>query len=65
MGGSLAMSHLTDILNYLGLFVLPIKPRINNVHKVISGDIIDDVFIMDLLKEQAKQLSSFHCLDHL
>jgi NAD(P)H-dependent FMN reductase len=64
MGGSLAMSHLTDILNYLGLFVLPIKPRINNVHKIITEDKIDDLFIMNLLKEQAAQLSKFHCLSN-
>lgn len=62
MGGSLAMSHLSDILNYLGLFVLPIKPRINNVHKIITEGKIDDIFIMNLLKQQAEQLSKFHCL---
>jgi chromate reductase, NAD(P)H dehydrogenase (quinone) len=62
MGGALAISHLTDILNYLGMFVLPIKPRLAGVNKMIhEGKLANDLY-MSLLQMQAKQLVDFHCL---
>jgi len=60
-GSSLAMSHLTDIFNYLGMFVLPIKPRLGNVNKILKDGQIEDKFLMDLLIMQAEQLVKFNC----
>ena len=36
MGGALALSHLNDILNYVGAFVSPIRVRIPSVEKNFS-----------------------------
>lgn len=38
MGGALALSHLTDILHYLGALVLPVKLRIPEFHKNFNSD---------------------------
>ncbi len=38
MGGALALSHFTDIMHYLGAFVLPAKLRLAEVHKHLSDE---------------------------
>ena len=59
MGGSLALSHLTDILNYLGMHVLALKPRITRIEKTfINGEITDPV-VKDLIQIQVKDLLAF------
>jgi NAD(P)H-dependent FMN reductase len=64
MGGALAVSHLTDILNYLGMFVLPVKPRLSSIHKFIDdeGHLTNDLY-RQLLSIQAKQLADFTCMN--
>ena len=37
MGGALALSHLTDVFNYLGATVVPMKPRLAAVHREWTG----------------------------
>jgi chromate reductase len=59
MGGSLALSHLTDILNYLGMHILASKPRITRVEKTFVNGEINDTFIKELIALQAKDLLSF------
>lgn len=59
MGSAIAMSHLTDILNYLGMIVLPIKPRLGNIEKNFAEHKITNPFYMDLLSAQANQLLTF------
>jgi len=59
MGGSLALSHLTDILNYLGMHVLASKPRITRIEKTfVNGEITDPV-VKDLIELQIKDLLQF------
>lgn len=59
MGGSLALSHLTDILNYLGMHVLASKPRITRVEKTFIDGEINDPFLKDLILLQVKELLNF------
>ena len=59
MGGSLALSHLTDILNYLGMHVLASKPRITRVEKTFVDGEINDAIVKDLISIQVKDLLRF------
>lgn len=55
-GAGLALSHLTDILNYLGMFIMPLKPKLSKIEKNISENDISNPLYMSLLEEQAEQL---------
>ena len=58
-GGVFAMSHLTDIFNYLGMSVLAIKPKLAGIEKNFSeGKITNDLY-NKLLNDQADRLISF------
>lgn len=59
IGGGLAMSHLTDILNYLGMHVLASKPRIARIEKTFIDGEIQDAFVRDLIHQQADALIKF------
>jgi len=59
MGGSLALSHLTDILNYLGMHVLASKPRITRIEKTFVDGEINDAFVKELILTQVKDLLKF------
>lgn len=63
LGGALAISHLTDILNYLGMFVLPVKPRLAIITKSIENGKLTNSLYMELLEMQAQQIVDFHCLN--
>jgi len=56
MGGALALSHLTDVLHYMGMMVLPIKPRLPRIHKILIDRVFADKIYTDLLIEQATML---------
>ncbi len=58
-GGSIAMSHLTDIFNYLGMHVLAFKPRLAKIEENMSEDLLTNRLYMDLLKEQAQLFLEF------
>ncbi len=58
-GGALAMSHLTDIFNYLGMNVLASKPRLPLLDTKMDGDQIMDGEYIQLLEEQAEQFIGF------
>jgi len=58
-GSALAMSHLTDIFNYLGMNVLAQKPKLMSINdRMEDGRVIDKLGIQ-LLKEQAEALINF------
>lgn len=58
-GSALAMSHLTDIVNYLGMHVLAQKPKLMSIHdRMEDGKVIDKLGIQ-LLEEQAEALIKF------
>jgi chromate reductase len=58
-GGLLAMSHLTDILNYLGMHVLASKVRIPQIQDhLVNGKLVTP-FYLELLETQSRQLLNF------
>jgi len=59
IGGAIALSHLTDILNYLGMNVHAIKPRLPKVDSLIENGEIKDKFLADLLSAQVDALLTF------
>jgi len=58
-GGALALSHLTDIFNYLGMHVLALKVRMPGIENLLTDGRIDDELILELLDMQIKDLIKF------
>jgi chromate reductase, NAD(P)H dehydrogenase (quinone) len=56
MGGALALSHLTDVLHYMGMMVLPIKPRLPRISKILIDRKFADAIYTDLIEAQAEML---------
>jgi NAD(P)H-dependent FMN reductase len=59
MGGALALSHLTDVLNYLNMHVYAVKPRINRLSANFVDGVIVDKFLSDLVLSQAEGFAEF------
>ena len=58
-GGVFAMSHLTDIFNYLGMHVLALKPKLAEIEKsFVAGKITNDLY-NSLLHQQAESFIAF------
>lgn len=58
-GGGLALSHLTDILNYCGTHVLAQKPKLAQIEKnFIDGQFTNPLY-EQLLREQAQSFLNF------
>lgn len=56
-GGLLALSHLTDILMYLGTTVMPARVRLPSIDQHLdSGGELTNTLYLQLLREQATQL---------
>lgn len=58
-GGGLALSHMTDIFNYLGMHVLALKPKLANIEANFDGEEITDALYNELLTEQAIEFIRF------
>jgi len=58
-GGGLALSHMTDIFNYLGMHVLALKPKLAKIEANFDGEVITDKLYNQLLNEQIQQLIDF------
>lgn len=58
-GAALAMSHFTDILNYLGSNVLAIKPRVTNIESSFVNGKISDEKLTQIIKDQIKAFIEF------
>jgi chromate reductase len=58
-GSALALSHLTDIFNYMNMYVLPSKPRLAKLETVFHEGKIIDKFLADLVDKQAEDLIKF------
>jgi NAD(P)H-dependent FMN reductase len=56
MGGALALSHFTDVLNYVGVHVMPIKPRVSRIEKIFIDSQLNDTFLNNLIEEQIDQI---------
>ncbi|WKN41371.1 NADPH-dependent FMN reductase [Tunicatimonas pelagia] len=57
-GGNLALSHLTDVLHYLGMQVLPQKPTLAFIHSHLSNEEITNSVYQQLLEQQAEKLTA-------
>ena len=58
-GGSIALSHLTDVLNYLGTHVLALKPKLAVIERYFDGQSFSHRIYQEILDEQADQLIAF------
>ena len=58
-GGVLALSHFTDVLNYLGAHVLAAKPKLAFIQQHLQEDMLSNKLYRSLLEEQVKQLITF------
>lgn len=58
-GAGLALSHLTDIFNYMGMHVLALKPKLARIKGVMTDDRVTDKLYLELLDTQARQLVDF------
>jgi len=58
-GGVFAMSHLTDIFNYLGMHVLALKPKLAGIEKNFDGEKVTNDLYNSLLQQQADMLIEF------
>jgi chromate reductase len=58
-GGGLALSHMTDIFNYLGMNVLALKPKLARIEANFNGEEITDKLYNQLLEEQVELLINF------
>ncbi len=58
-GGALAISHFTDVLNYLGMHVLAQKPKLAYVHKYLEQDEVSNPLYQQLIREQVEAFTSF------
>ena len=59
LGGAIALSHLTDILNYLGCNVFCVLVRIPFMKKNFIDGKVQDSFITGLMDKQVKGLVDF------
>jgi chromate reductase, NAD(P)H dehydrogenase (quinone) len=58
-GASLALSHLTDILNYLGMNIMALKPKLARIDSFIEDGKINNPLYNELLESQAEKLINF------
>lgn len=58
-GGVFAMSHLTDIFNYLGMHVFALKPKLAAIEKNFSDGQVTNELYDQLLNEQAEKFIKF------
>ena len=58
-GSGLAMSHLTDVFNYLGMHVLALKPRLAHIEKNLKEGTLTNELYLELLNQQIDQFISF------
>jgi len=58
-GSGLALSHLTDILNYLGMHVMAMKLKLAHIKKNFDGKLITNKLYQELIEQQITQLIQF------
>ncbi|MGB3468585.1 MAG: NAD(P)H-dependent oxidoreductase [Cyclobacteriaceae bacterium] len=58
-GAVLAMSHMTDILNYCGTSVLSQKPKLSGIEKNLENGELTNPLYQQLIKDQIKAFIKF------
>ncbi|MCJ8164948.1 NAD(P)H-dependent oxidoreductase [Pontibacter sp. E15-1] len=58
-GSGLALSHLTDILNYLGMHIMATKLKLAHIEQNFDGKLITNELYNELLEQHVAQLIQF------
>mgnify|MGYP005751425031 FL=1 len=58
-GSGLALSHLTDILNYLGMHVMAMKLKFAHIEKNFDGEQLTNKLYQELLQQHVDQFVKF------
>ena len=58
-GGGLALSHLTDILNYMGMHILAIKPKLSNIESNMTGANLSNPMYLKRINAQIDEFIKF------
>lgn len=58
-GGAIALSHMTDVLNYLGVNVLAFKPKLAHIYRHLKDGQLTSNLYLELLETQVEQLIAF------
>jgi NAD(P)H-dependent FMN reductase len=58
-GSGLALSHLTDILNYLGMHIMAMKLKFAHIEKNFDGKLITSDLYNELMEQHIDQLIRF------
>lgn len=58
-GGVIAMSHLTDIFNYLGMHVMANKPKLLQINGKMENGKVSDASYLKRLRDQAEAFVDF------
>ncbi|GAB3204528.1 NAD(P)H-dependent FMN reductase [Pontibacter aydingkolensis] len=58
-GSGLSLSHLTDILNYLGMHIMAMKPKFAHIEKNFDGVKLTNELYQELLEQHVDQFIRF------
>ncbi|OKL40209.1 NADPH-dependent FMN reductase [Pontibacter flavimaris] len=58
-GSGLALSHLSDVLNYLGMHVMAMRLKMAHIEKNFDGKQISNKLYQELLEQHVEQLLKF------
>ena len=58
-GGGLALSHLTDILNYMGMHILAIKPKLSSIDSNMKGNTLTNPIYLNKVREHVEEFIKF------
>ena len=58
-GSGLALSHLSDILNYLGLHVMAMRLKLAHIEKNFNGTHLTNQLYQELLEQHVEQFLNF------
>lgn len=58
-GSGLALSHLTDVLNYLGMHVMAMRLKLAHIEKNFDGTQLTNKLYNELLEQHVEQFLSF------
>lgn len=58
-GSGLSLSHLTDILNYLGMHIMAMKPKLAHIEKNFDGTKLTNELYQELLEQHVDQFIKF------
>lgn len=58
-GSGLSLSHLTDILNYLGMHIMAMKPKFAHIENNFDGTKLTNKLYQELLEQHIEQFIKF------